>query len=120
MLEFAQTYRDVTTAHRRFSLHLGTAIAELGDAWVAYSPATDTSHVLNSECACILRVLAERGAASSSEICTWLAADFDEEPSRIADIVAPMWDRLIELGLLDEYLCPTHPSPHPPKTHTPP
>lgn len=99
----------MSVAEQRFALRDGTAISLLKDAWVAYSSATQSSHVLNEECAAIIRVLAENGAAPNHEVCTRLAAEFNEDPAVISTLVGPLWHRLIDLGLVTEQPCPPPP-----------
>jgi hypothetical protein len=94
---------------RWFSCVSGTALAPLEDAWVAHSGATHRSHVLNDECAAILSALVHSEPATNGEICTRLAQQFDQNQVVILELVAPLWDRLIELGLLTEHPCPPRP-----------
>ena len=109
MLEFVDPAKCLTVAGRWFSRRSGIALAPLEDVWVAHHGASNGSQILNDECAAVLRVLVHGEPASNLQICTLLAEQFDEDQAVILELVAPLWDRLIELGLLTEHPCPTRP-----------
>jgi PqqD family protein of HPr-rel-A system len=80
-------------------------VEAVGELWVAFSPATGETALLNDESASILEVL-EAGPAETAEVCAALALDSGLETSALAEIVDAAWPRLIEAGLVREW--PAH------------
>jgi PqqD family protein of HPr-rel-A system len=79
----------------------GIQIESMGHLWVAFSPATGETALLNDESASILEVL-EAGAADTAAICTSLATDSGIDAHDLAEIVEAAWPRLVEAGLVRE------------------
>jgi PqqD family protein of HPr-rel-A system len=67
--------------------------------WVAFSPATGETTLLNDESASILEVL-ELSSLGTGEIARVLAADSGLSPDSLVQIVDASWPRLIEAGLV--------------------
>lgn len=73
----------------------------MGDSWVAFSPLSGETMVLNDESAAIIEVLSE-SPASIESVCATLAADLGESPQALMPRIAPHWSQLIESGLVIE------------------
>jgi PqqD family protein of HPr-rel-A system len=74
----------------------------MGQIWVAFSPATGETSLLNDESAAILEVL-ESGDADTDTVCAALAVDSGLDPNGLSEIVEEAWSRLIEAGLVREW-----------------
>lgn len=79
----------------------GLLVQPVGHLWVAYSPSTGETTLLNDESASILELL-EAGAADTEEVCSNLAADSGLDAGVLTDIVECAWPRLVEAGLVRE------------------
>lgn len=77
----------------------GTIVEFLGRIWVAYSPATGETVLLNNESAAILEIL-ESGCASPVEVCSQLSADSGIPVEELLSVVEASWPRLIEAGFV--------------------
>jgi PqqD family protein of HPr-rel-A system len=77
----------------------GVLVEAMGHLWVAFSPATGETTLLNDESASILEIL-EEGAASAHSICADLAEDSGLGLETVTNVVEPCWPRLIEAGLV--------------------
>lgn len=73
----------------------------MGDSWVAFSPLSGETMVLNDESAAIIEVLAESPGDVDS-VCAALAADLGEDPQDLMPRIAPHWSLLVESGLVIE------------------
>lgn len=76
---------------------------QLADAWVAHSSLSNSSHVLNDECAAMLRVAPPDSPLPDDALCQRLAEEFGESSAHIAAAVASAWDVLVDAGLLTEH-----------------
>jgi PqqD family protein of HPr-rel-A system len=76
-------------------------IEPIGHLWVAFSPASGETTLLNDSSASILEVL-ELGASSTDAISSTLACDSGLEARVLEGIVEASWPSLIEAGLVDE------------------
>lgn len=74
-------------------------IEPLGHLWVAFSPVTGETTLLNDESAAILEVL-ESGPADSTSVCAALAEESDGGAASIEDHVESCWAQLIQAGLV--------------------
>jgi PqqD family protein of HPr-rel-A system len=88
----------------RFARGDGVLVEALGYLWVAFSPASGESVLLNDEAASILEVL-ESGTASTASICATLSDDSGIDAHALFDIVEACWPRLVGAGLVRR-LCP--------------
>lgn len=79
----------------------GVLIEEMGHLWVAFSPATGETALLNDESVSILEVL-EAGAGTTLSICSELAEDSGLSSASLAETIEACWPRLIEAGLVRE------------------
>lgn len=77
-------------------------IEGLDNVWVAFSPHSGESLLLNDECASILEVL-ESGAADTAAVCSALAADSGLDANNMLGLVDAAWPRLVEAGLVREW-----------------
>ncbi len=85
--------------HERFSPPEGLCVEALGDTWVAFSPMSGETLVLNNECAAILEVLAE-APSNLSEVCAVLAADHGDDAAQLREQIGPFWAQMISSGLI--------------------
>ena len=88
---------------RWFTRTRGTSLAALDEGWVAHSGLSNSSHVINEECAAMLRLAPEGSPLPDHAICQLLANEFDEPVEAIASAVAQAWDVLVDVGLLYEH-----------------
>jgi hypothetical protein len=79
----------------------GVLVEPMGHLWVAFSPATAETTLLNDESASILEVLAE-GATTTQSVCAGLAEDSGVDLVSLSNAVESCWPRLIEAGLVRE------------------
>ena len=70
-------------------------VEALGQIWVAFSPASGETALLNDESASILEVL-DAGPAETAEVCATLAIDSGLDANALAKIVEAAWPRLID------------------------
>jgi len=77
----------------------GSLVEPLGEQWVAYSPRSGESHLLNDECAAILEVLAEAPGTPES-VCETLRMDWQIDGPQVQDLVTGAWSTLLEAGLI--------------------
>lgn len=71
----------------------------LGHVWVAFSPASGETALLNDESAAILEVL-EAGPATSEVIAATLALDSGIPAADLAATLETAWPRLVNAGLV--------------------
>jgi len=88
---------------RWFSRTPGTSLSPLDDAWVAHSALSNSSHVINEECAAMLRLAQPGTPLTDDQLCQLLADEFGQPAHQIADAVSGVWDRLVDVGLLNEH-----------------
>lgn len=77
----------------------GALVESLGEVWVAFSPASGETILLNDESAAVLEVL-EAGPATADAVCAALAADSGLPLESLRPLVNDSWPRLIEAGLV--------------------
>lgn len=77
----------------------GVIVEALGAGWVAFSPSSGETALLNNECAAILEVL-EGGPADVLTICQALAADCGLPVDELLSIVDSHQQVLIQAGLV--------------------
>lgn len=82
-----------------FSRCAGLRVEALGESWLAYSPLSGETMVLNDESAAILEVLEPR-PTTLPDICAELASDTGDDPRFLMASIAPIWSSLIEAGLV--------------------
>lgn len=73
----------------------------MGHLWVAFSPATGETALLNDESASILEVL-EGGPGTTLSVCADLAKDSGLSSASLTETIEACWPRLIEAGLVRE------------------
>ena len=83
----------------RFSRVEGALVESVGHLWVAFSPVTGETALLNDESAAILEVLG-LGPAGTSQVCGHLSADSGLLVDALAPIVEASWVRLVDAGLV--------------------
>jgi PqqD family protein of HPr-rel-A system len=70
------------------------------DIWTAYSPASGKSFLLNDEGAAIVTLLDVATPRTATEICESLGEECGMPPADIRVSVEPVWNELIEAGLI--------------------
>lgn len=83
----------------RFARVDGALVEPVGHLWVAFSPVTGETALLNDESAAILEIL-EPGPAGTTQVCTQLSADSGVEIDALTPIVQASWSNLIDAGLV--------------------
>lgn len=81
----------------------GLLVDELGDGWVAYSPLSGISHLLNDSSAAILEILGDSLPMTASEVCRVLADDVERPCEEIERAVHGHWSDLVGGGLIREH-----------------
>ncbi len=82
-----------------FQLRAGVRVEPIGEGWVAYSPASGDTLLLNIESAAVLEVLQEE-AASSQAVCAALQPHIDVDATELLASIDSGWPRLVEAGLV--------------------
>lgn len=90
-----------------FRLCSGIRVESLEQGWVAFSPVSGETLLLNAESAAVLEFLAD-GPADSVQVSTALAADSQVEVSLVSEAIRHVWGPLTEAGLVE----PTDASEH--------
>jgi len=85
--------------NRCYARRQALLVKPLGSGWVAYSPASGDTVLLNDESAAILEVLAD-GPLDTAGICAALAIDAGVEAASLTDLIADSWRMLVECGLV--------------------
>lgn len=86
---------------RRYARVEGLLIEPVGHLWIAFSPASGETALLNEESIAILELL-EQGSATVEDIVAALAASCEEEPASLQSLVADSWSGLVDAGLVRE------------------
>ena len=84
---------------QRFERVAGVRLVPLAGLWLAFSPASNATALLNDETAAVLEVLSA-GAASSVEVADALAQDTGLPPAEMLGILDACWPQLIDQGLV--------------------
>jgi PqqD family protein of HPr-rel-A system len=79
----------------------GVLVEPLGDIWVAFSPLSGETALVNTESAALLEILAS-GPAPEEQLYQALADDTGLTAPQVAAAIAPAWGRLIESGFVRE------------------
>lgn len=79
----------------------GLLLSGVGDHWAAYSPLSGESVVLNNEGAAILEVVA-KAPNDIVGVSAILSHDVDLAVEHLTALIHPLWQQLIEAGLLEE------------------
>ena len=82
----------------------GVLVEPVGALWVAFSPATGETSLLNDESAAILEVLQD-GPAEGAEVCIALATDSGLPADQLAPVIQAHWRQLLEAGLVRSQAC---------------
>jgi PqqD family protein of HPr-rel-A system len=77
----------------------GLCVEAVGQGWVAYSPASGETALINDASAAILEVL-ESGPATSAQVAAQLAADSGADNPELLETVQGCWTTLIDAGLV--------------------
>ena len=85
-----------------YSLVANVSVQPVGTIWVAFSPSSGETLLLNDESAAILEVLA-RTSAGADEIVSALAADSGVGRDAIAETLADCWSHLVQGGLARQF-----------------
>jgi PqqD family protein of HPr-rel-A system len=85
---------------RWFVRPAGVLIEDVGASWVAYSPLTGGSHLINDESAAVLDVLVGAASLSEEAVVTALAVDFGVSVEQVRRMAAPGWTDLEAAGLI--------------------
>ena len=84
---------------QRFERVAGVRLVPLAGLWLAFSPASNATALLNNESAAVLEVLSG-GAASSAEVAEALAQDTCLPAVEVLGILEACWRQLIDQGLV--------------------
>lgn len=83
----------------RFARADNALVEPVGHLWVAFSPVTGETALLNDESAAILEIL-EHGPADTERVCAQLSVDSGIAVEALAPIVDASWGSLIDAGLV--------------------
>jgi PqqD family protein of HPr-rel-A system len=84
----------------RFKAVTGLRIAQVGHLWVAFSPLSGETTLLNDEAAAVLELIGGQ-ALTQQQLCKQLAADTGQDEPQLASVLDGCWGRLMESGLVD-------------------
>ena len=79
----------------------GVLFEPLGDIWVAFSPLSGETALVNTESAAILEILGS-GPADETTVYQALADDTGLSAAEVAATVAPAWRGLVDTGFVRE------------------
>jgi PqqD family protein of HPr-rel-A system len=79
----------------------GLLMAPLGEFWVAYSPLSGETMVINTETAAILEALREWPGDLAS-VCETLAGEVGLAPAELTSTISAAWIQILEAGLIAE------------------
>lgn len=91
----------------RFKLCDGVRVAGLGEGWVAFSPQSGETLLLNAESAAVLELLAD-GPADAQQVAVALAVDAAVAVAEVADALRHTWGPLRDAGLVELADAPAH------------
>jgi PqqD family protein of HPr-rel-A system len=77
----------------------GLRVEPIGQGWVAFSPRSGETVLLNNEAAALLEVLAEQPATLDS-LCATVAQDADLAEPEIRSRVDESWQQFVQAGLV--------------------
>jgi hypothetical protein len=83
----------------RFARVEGALVEPVGHLWIAFSPASGETALLNDESAAILEIL-ELGPAGTAQVCEQLSGDSGLAIGALAPIVQASWASLVDAGLV--------------------
>lgn len=86
-----------------YKLVRGVSVRPVGQIWVAFSPASGETLLLNDESAAVLEVLIAHASAGAPEIISTLAADSGVDFPSIAARLADCWAHLVQSGLIRQF-----------------
>ena len=85
----------------RYRPLVGVKLEPLGARWVAFSPLSGETHVLNDESVAILEcVTALPGGVVTEDVAAVLAEDSALAPQQLHDVIELTWTALVEAGLV--------------------
>jgi PqqD family protein of HPr-rel-A system len=96
MLEFI---RDGTAGLTIYRLVSGLRLECLDKQWVAFSPESGETLLMNTEAASVLDVLSA-GAMSDSAVCDVLSAETDVPRDEVADSLRSIWPQMLSAGFV--------------------
>jgi PqqD family protein of HPr-rel-A system len=99
----------------RWLLSPGVLLEPLGSVWVAFSPASGETHVLNESGAALIQALDASGPRSAQDVIEHLARDAGMAQAEVEGLLALTWSQYLEAGLIRR----EDASP-PPSTRVPP
>lgn len=82
----------------------GVLVEPVGAVWVAYSPASGETVMLNNESAAIIEVLRE-GAGDAASVSAELAEDCGVPLEQLQSVLEPHWQQLLTSGLVRCWDC---------------
>lgn len=91
-----------TPERPRFACAPGLRVELIGDTWIAYSPQSGETLMLNDESAAVLEVLRE-APGTIAAVCERLAADLDADAADLMQRIEPSWSLLTDGGLVVEH-----------------
>jgi PqqD family protein of HPr-rel-A system len=78
----------------------GVVVAGLDDGFVAFSPLSGETHLLNPESVAVLDALDSASALTTVQVCEQLSQQFNTPAQELSDILAASWDTLVSAGLV--------------------
>lgn len=78
----------------------GVRFAQLGDAWVAFSPLSGETHLLNTESVALVETLDLQEPRTPEAAAQLLAADSGFSPEEMSELLRDAWPTLLQAGLI--------------------
>jgi PqqD family protein of HPr-rel-A system len=78
----------------------GVLLHPVGEIWVAYSPASAETHLINESGAALIQALDERSPRSRHEVVQSMASDAGLSEAEVEQLLANAWEEYLAAGLL--------------------
>lgn len=84
----------------------GTLVEQLGEHWVAFSPLSGETHLINDTTAAVVESVSREVPVTLEQLCASLAADAGVMPIDAEDLVRQALQMLVAAGLVREVPLP--------------
>lgn len=78
----------------------GVLFESIGEGWVAFSPLSGETHLLNSETVAVVETLDVLHPLSALEVAERLADDSGTAPDELVELLEGAWAMLLQAGLV--------------------
>jgi PqqD family protein of HPr-rel-A system len=78
----------------------GALVEPIGEQWVAFSPLSGETHILNDSSAAVLECLPPQQTRADVEVYAMLSEDSQLSLAEVESVLGPCWAQLVEAGLI--------------------